>query len=93
MPKKQTIAAHLNKKCDAVLKQQLQRPRCLCEGRMPPENSVIFYLLLLFLLLFLFVWLIVFFEMKSSIYIFACVSAFSEGVVQFYKHTQNQLMP
>lgn len=27
------------------------------------------------------------------IYIFACVSAFSEGVVQFYKHRQNQLMP
>lgn len=62
----------LSRRCDAVLKQQLQCVRCWCESGIPPENSVIFEFSL-FVCLFCFVLL----EMKSSIYkyIFACVSA------------------
>lgn len=32
----------LSRRCDAVLKQQLQCVRCWCESGIPPENSVIF---------------------------------------------------
>lgn len=32
----------LSRRCDAVLKQQLQCVRCWCEVGIPPENSVIF---------------------------------------------------
>lgn len=58
----------------------------MCEVRIPRENSVIFYL---------FVCLIVFVgDEVVHIYISACVSAFSEGVVQLHTHIHtNQLMP
>ena len=64
----------------SILKQQLQRLRCLCEVQMPPENSVILYLFL-FLFVCLFVWL---WWSRPYIYFCMCIRSLRRWV-QFYK--------